>query len=317
MPSSNAWLPRNELRALCRGLDRAQDAQVIQVVAMVDALDERGVADEVIADLRPRLAQLRPSRPARFRRLLFMPIDPLIVRAADWQADSATIPRTALAPLAETVRAAMGREAEAIDAMIDGQTTRDTATVGQAGILLWQAASRTLAEATRPDGWTDAGLPADAYPALARHVGTLCGQEPTLQALLAEAEIGVPLTPEKLCPIMRDTGSQDPVALTMIVALLLARLPQSRPLLADAARMLGRDFDAAMCRATDAALDLLMARLESPGGTEALVVGSSLSEAGAQVRQITAMLATPQARFTESDSGRERRASILRRLDAS
>ena len=317
MPSPNTWLPWHELQALRRGLDQAQDAQIMQVVAIVDALEVRGAADEVIADLRPRLAQLRPRRPASFRRLLFMPLDPLIVSAADWQVGSATIPRTALAPLADTVRLAMGSEAEAIDAIIDGKTTKDTLAVNQAASLLWQAAARILPETTLPDTWTEAGLPAAAYPALASNIATLCRQQTTLQALLAEAEIGVALNAEKLCPFFQDASSDDKVLLTMIVALLLAQLPQSWPLLMDTARLLGRDFDKAIRQATDLAIDLLLARLETPGGTEALVVGGMLSEVAAQVRHIAAMLAGPQARLTASDMDQDTRAAILRRLDAS
>jgi hypothetical protein len=310
MAPSNSWLPRPELQALRRGLAQAQDAQIIQVVAMVDALGERGATDDVIADVRPRLAQLRPSRPMRFDRLLFLPLDPLIVPRADWQAGSATIPRTALAPVAEAVRRAMGADAGAIDVMIGGHTTRDTATVAKAGSLLWEAAARNLANAPRPESWTKAGLPAETYPTLARQVAALCGQEATLQALLAEADIGVTLIAEKLCPILRGIGCHDTIALTMIVALLFARLPQSRALLADAARMLGQAFDDAMRGATEAALELLLARLEAAGGTEALVVASRLAEAGAQVRQIAAML-------IGTDIQTRIRTAILRRLDAS
>ena len=96
-----------DVRELQRRLVRAHEAQIKRVVAMVDALPERGAADELIAPLRPRLAQLRPARPLRFCRLLFLPADPLIVPAPQWRPTSLTIPRTALDPLAVSVRDAM------------------------------------------------------------------------------------------------------------------------------------------------------------------------------------------------------------------
>jgi hypothetical protein len=49
-------------------LAHAADAQIARVVAMVDAMPERGSADALIAPLRPRLAALRPTRPLSFTR---------------------------------------------------------------------------------------------------------------------------------------------------------------------------------------------------------------------------------------------------------
>ena len=65
---------------------------------MVDAMPNRGAADQLIAPLRARLAHLRPPRPLRFARLLFLPLDPLIVPAARWRAAQPAIPRTVIPP---------------------------------------------------------------------------------------------------------------------------------------------------------------------------------------------------------------------------
>src|SRR5689334_24255463 len=88
--------PKAEIREVARGLASARDEQIMQVVAMVDAMPNRGPADQLIAPLRPRLARLRPPRPLRFARLLFLPLDPLIVPAARWRAEQPTIPRTVI-----------------------------------------------------------------------------------------------------------------------------------------------------------------------------------------------------------------------------
>jgi len=72
----------NTIRILQANLATAEDDQIARVVALVDALPERGTADELIAPLRPRLQQLRPKRMVGFARLLFTPLDPLIGSAA-------------------------------------------------------------------------------------------------------------------------------------------------------------------------------------------------------------------------------------------
>ena len=64
----------NSLRSLHlmqANLTDASDAQIEQIVALVDSLPQRGVADDLIAPLRRRLARLRPHRPMSFMRLLF------------------------------------------------------------------------------------------------------------------------------------------------------------------------------------------------------------------------------------------------------
>ena len=93
-------LSREQLRALQTSLGQAKDPQLGRLVAMLDAMPERGALDNLIEPLRPRLLHLRPERPLRFARLLFLPLDPIIVPANVWQRDRPTIPRTAVTPMA-------------------------------------------------------------------------------------------------------------------------------------------------------------------------------------------------------------------------
>jgi hypothetical protein len=160
------------LRELQHRLAGAQDGLIERIVAMVDALPERGAADRLIAPLRPRLAQLRPARPLRFCRLLFLPLDPLIVPGPKWRPMSLTIPRTVLEPLAVSVLDAMRPDARAaVEAVIAGRTTRDIETVRKAGALLWPAAGRILCAAPASRTWHTTELPVAEHPALARGVG--------------------------------------------------------------------------------------------------------------------------------------------------
>ena len=123
---------RTALRNLNTELTSARDGQITRVVAMVDALPQRGDADLLIVPLRSRLTQLRLDRPLRFCRLLFTPFDPVIVAGAKWRPGSPTIPRTALEPIAEAVRGELAPLAAEIEAAIAGKTTADEAVISQA-----------------------------------------------------------------------------------------------------------------------------------------------------------------------------------------
>jgi hypothetical protein len=103
-PEGSVQLRDPAVRALTGEIAGAGDHQIMRIVAMVDAMTSRGVADAVIAPLRHRLTRLRPPRPLRFGRLMFHPLDPLIVPAAHWRPGRQAIPRTALMAMAEHVR---------------------------------------------------------------------------------------------------------------------------------------------------------------------------------------------------------------------
>ena len=130
-----------DIRELGRRLVEAPDAEVARAVAVVDQMPQRGGADQLIEPLRPRLAQMRLPRPLRFTRLLFQPLDPLIVPPPRWQPKLPNIPRSALAPLAATVRAALVAEAAAIDAMAQASMSRHAEAVILAGDRLWPRAA--------------------------------------------------------------------------------------------------------------------------------------------------------------------------------
>lgn len=289
----------HELRRLHHSLADAPDTMLAKVVAVVDALETRGAADDVIAPLRPRLTQLRPPRPLRFARLLFIPLDPLIVPASEWRQGSPTVPRSALQWLATTVREAIVDEALSIDAMLCDCLADDDAGAVAAGRILWPMAAGILAQ------------PGPSSDMLASRVAMLLGMTERLQALFAEAEIGVTMRVESLLPMVAMAAAQGVDALAMLLALVLARLPEVRPLLLDISPSLGLRGDEIMREATDLALAVLVDRLEKRSGIEALVIGSSLGRAAAEVRRILVLLAG-----LETSSKDARLKSIGQRLDA-
>lgn len=290
MASNNPRPPGRELGVLHRGLALARDGQLAQVVAVVDAMATRGAADDMIAPLRPRLAQIRPRRPLRFSRLLFMPIDPLIVAAHAWRSDGVTVPRTALAPLAAVVHTAMGDEAHAIDAMIRHHAMDDTVIASTAGRMLWPVAAAILAEATEPPDWHRTGLPADVFVRLSRQIATLLCHAELLEALYAEADIGVALQPEQLRPLIAAAAGQGADTLVMMVTLLLARLPETLVMLGRAAGPIGSRASNQVRVAVEHAIEVLLERLETKSGIETLIIANSLGQVGAEVRHVARLL---------------------------
>ena len=288
MQADSPALPWHQLRRLHHGLATAPDMQIAKVVAVVDALDSRGAADEMIEPLRSRLPQLRLPRPLKFSRLMFMPLDVLIVPNPAWRRDASTLPRSIITPVANMVHHAMGSDVAAIEPAIKGRTTADARTVHDTGRKLWSAASSLLAVATRPPpNWATTHLPPDCFVPLARRLATLFGQIDTLDAI--EADIGVSLRADLIAPLLT-ACSQDASTLAMMVTLILARLPGVRGLLTPTARSLGRDQEAAMQTAIDQALEVLVHRLETRNGIETLVIGGSLRQVAGEVRRIRALL---------------------------
>ena len=308
-------VPHQELRMLGRSLTAARDEQLMRVVATVDALEKRGVADHIVAPLRPRLSELRPPRPLRFMRLLFLPLDPLIVPAARWRPGSATVPRTALAPMVETVRTALGPLAGTIDAAIAGRSVGDRESVGEAGGLLWPRAGAVLATVPALAGWADTGLPAATAAALCRAVGAVLLAAVPLRGLAAEAEAGVALESGPVHAVLAEAATGGSEALAMAVAVLLAWLPQAAELLPVGASVLGPDGPALMRLAAGQATEVLLDRLEAQGGAESLAAAGRLDDAGTEVRRAATLLDALDG--TGPPERRRRLGAIRERLAAS
>lgn len=282
-----------QIREVSRGLAGARDAQILQVVAMVDAMPNRGAADQVIAPLRERLARLRPPRPLRFARLLFLPLDPVIVPAARWRPTQPSIPRTVIPVLATAVETGLGLVGQRVAAMINGHTTQDDAVIEAAGALLWGQASKLLPELPLPPGWETTGLGAQVHKPLARKIGALLSQAGRLRRMAADGAQGLP-PPEvnAVEALLKDAQALEPAAQPMLIALLLARVPECAGVLLRVATLLGPGGGGLLRQAGEQAADILLDQLEAPGGTEAHLGGQNLVEAGAAVRRLTSLLST-------------------------
>lgn len=225
--SSN--LPAEHLKALSSELRDASDAKILKVTQMIDLLPERGNADLLIAPVRSRLAKLQPARPLIWLRLLFTPLDPVLVSGAAWRAEDLAIPRSLLRPLASLL----------LDSSFDAMTTlpasisRDEASLTRAGAPLWRAAAARLADITLPESWSEAGwqkrhgltaatigplLP--AIRLILEHAVTLrtlpphdsAGSEPVIGALLADAAEAGPVGWGIMLTLLLEGEAPDQVA---------------------------------------------------------------------------------------------------------
>jgi hypothetical protein len=291
MSAAIGGVDRKELSELNRELTGARNSQIARVVAMVDALPERGAADHLIAPLRPRLAQLRPSRPLRFCRLLFTPFDPIIVPGPKWRSGSPSIPRTALEPIAEAVRTELGPDAAEIEVFIAGRTTADAAIIAHAGAVLWPQAAGILANADAPPPhWTETGLPGALYGALARAIAEVLARATELETLVETVSHGVMLQPEAALRLLDTRSGHSSDGWGMKLALLLSRLPQADAMLRAAISNGLIGPNSVMRAAAEQAIDVVLGGLEAQGGAAGPVAGSDLSDAGAEVTRILTLL---------------------------
>lgn len=252
-----------ELRQLKRDLATAGDSQVRRLVALVDGVQVRGEADALIAPLRPRLAVLRPPRPLSFPRLMFLPLNPLILPPSAWRPGSAGIPRVTLRTFAGMVAAGMGTLADAPLDALDGHDTGETAFAASAGAQLWPRAAVLLGEAGPPAGWTEAtGLPVAEFAPLARSLSVLLSQGVTLWHLAHAPPPGA----EGCEALLDHAAAGGPLPLSMMLALLLARMPQAGHLL-HYADTLAATATGSSRVAPDRALDFLLGGMEESGET--------------------------------------------------
>ena len=261
-------------------LAQAPDAQVARVVALVDAMPDRGAADTLIAPLRPRLAQLRVIRPLGFTRLLFTPLNPVIMPLPAWQQSAIGVPRPALSVLGAAVNAALP-EYRNWQGDWDGLVA--------AGTMLWPAAAAVLDTMAMPPAWFDAtGLSANQFPNVAKITAAVLHEASAIERLARARE---PVPNGEILAILSRSRARGSAALDTVVSVMLARLAVPSQVAALALEATGND------RATGRAIDRLAATLATPAYD-----ASDLREAAVETCRIVAMIealdsgATPERR---------------------
>jgi hypothetical protein len=275
-------------RALRLALHAADDQKIKRITAMLDDVADPAGKQAILDPLRGRLGVLRPERPLRFARLLFTPVDSLIVPPSAWRPNDVTVPRSVLAPLSAVVRAGLGAEVSAIDRIIAGHKTDATAVVATAGEALWPPAAEILAASPLPADWGDTGLRPALYRPLADAIATVLRRAVRLFDLARDTEVGV-LAADRATiePILLGLGGEPADGGAMVVALILRHAPHAIPLLPQCAASLPNGV---LQRAMALAVDQVLTRLEGPQGVVDAITRAPLAAAGEDVRRIVAFL---------------------------
>ena len=228
----NAPLARAEAAAMRARLAGADDAKIAKILAVVDATADARVNQTLLDPLRARLAALKLGRPLRFTRMVFLPLDPLIVAAPNWKPGEPTVPRTALDAMAACVRQGLGDEAAAIDRRIVGLNTDAVRVIAAIGMTLWPRAAEILDNAAVPPEWEATGLRRSAWAGLARPVATVLRHAPRLRALIRDSEIGAIETDDRIVhDILRNAANEPAEGCAMLTRLILEQSPQATALL--------------------------------------------------------------------------------------
>lgn len=179
------------LRELQHAAQQATSGQLLRLTQTLDSLPQRAVAEEVMDSVRFRLRHLRPSRPLTLPRLLFLPLDPLLAAPREWRPGQGRIPRSAILPLAAHLRTAEPALVTALEAQLAGAKLTDHVLIAEKGMLLWPAAFKALPRKA-PEGWEDAGLPAQHFAEVAGICAALWRHGPVLWRLRMAGRDGPP-----------------------------------------------------------------------------------------------------------------------------
>ena len=267
--SASASATRTVVREVVSCLDNAKDEALARVVAIVDALPIRGAADALIAPMRPRLALLRPARPLSFARLLFTPLDPVIVTPSGWRRGKLGIPRTIIVPIAMQVRRELADTATAIEASLVGCTTNDRHAILQAGEILWRAAAELLARLPMPSDWPSVtGLSEADHAVLARACTIVLTPAATTERIIAGLCDGEAPDAATLREILVGTVSAGPLEVSTLLAVLLTRIPNGAQLVTAAMELTSGQPDAQRSAVVDHAIEFILDGIEAFAGSD-------------------------------------------------
>ncbi len=281
-------------------LAQARDAQIARIVAMVDAMPHRGEADVLIAPLRERLLQLQLHRKLGFTRLLFTPLDTVIVPGERWRPGDVGVPRPALAPIAAAIRRALPEVSAQIDAALEALAPGDQVAIDAAGATLWSNAAALLGSMAAPPDWSAASnLPIAEYASLAAAIRAVLAEASCVESLAASRQL--PQDGPIRAVLGRAAKYGGPAAAT-VTAVLLARLPKAEQVLALAAETAGR-------WPAESAIDHTLVRLQSAVAAGAAEDGD-LTEAALDAARVAALL---DGLESSANTARRRQLDQIRR----
>lgn len=127
-------------------LAKAGDAELVAVMAMVDSVPSRATLETEIDTIRPKLAMLRPPRPASFNRVLVTPFEDMLVPDAQWLPDTMLIARSNLTAITKSARAVFSQtELNDLAVKMQGWNMSDIDRVCQLGADIWLRSAEGIA----------------------------------------------------------------------------------------------------------------------------------------------------------------------------
>ncbi len=263
---------------LRRRLVDAPDLQLSQVVALLDAMPSRGAADALIEPLRARLAAIAPARQLSLPRLLFKPLDPVILPASRWRPGMPAIPRTALGPIAAACLARLDDISPIVRSTIAGRSSTEAAAIKAGGAVLWPAAGHILETLPLPVDWScTTGLPETEFAPIRAGLATVLNHAWALETCRTMAQ--GPELAVSLRAILSAADARGPLA-GLLMAVMLADSA-----LAAAAMVAGAGLAAPL---VEAAAQLTLGHADYVVGTLLPTLG--LAAAAAQAAKVGALL---------------------------
>jgi hypothetical protein len=178
---------KHQIKDITAALPQAKAGQLVQIVATIDAMENRGAADALLAPLRPRLNAMGITRPLTLCRISFEPLDCLIVAPPDWQRGQPLVPRSALMPLFDIMRAGNPEFSKA-EAMLETAAAGGDARRALTS-LLWQRGGEALAGSEAPPNWREAsGLAVGDFVCLRDIISAVLAQADQLRTLDPHAD---------------------------------------------------------------------------------------------------------------------------------
>lgn len=304
----------SDLRSLRNKIVASNDDHILRVLEVIDGLSSRGEADLLIAPLRKRMAELRPRRKLSLARLLFTPLNPLIVAVHDWAPDAPAIPRTAISPIVRQLQRSLGEEQIArINATVSQHSTTEAlGRIVSIGSDLWCNAAVILANAGVPDGWqSDSGLRDCDYLPLAKAVSALLSQSARLLQMAVKAGRGIKPEARDLLEILTAVAPAGSQATAMLVILGMHWLPDVDLFLKLAEQFSRHQKDPSFARTTDTAVEFLLSEMSA-----APISASALATAANDIRRSTALLEDLLASSTHKPQRKSRVEEARKIVDA-
>ncbi len=252
------------MQALRRALAKAGDGQLAVVVGIVDRLDSRWNAWNLLAPVRQRLATMDLPRQLRLGRLLFLPLEPLLVPAREWRRGDIGVPRTALVPLIRQIERGLGPMAQQINARLEGTTTDQTEAVHRVGSALWPAAAQVLQRTPISEEWASAtGLPPSDHTHIAGCVAAILSEAVWLGAAALRGAEGEKIDDAEFRAWQEAATARHPEAAQPLTATLLTRFPRAVRALASTPSQTIPESPG-----IEQIIDFLLARMDSVSGPD-------------------------------------------------